>query len=185
VTVVGFERKPGVDALAAGLEVFRRRSERLAPVVAELMSRARAGGLSVPLAELAPSYLHTHANRLLRSAHRAQELARQSAPRGATPTADAVFAALAQQFLPAVGTPSAVPARPPAAAAGAPNPVDSRAGLALVGRPGAGPLAADPGDVPLANTDSPSPSVTDAWFTDLADDPLAPVGADPWLDRPW
>jgi thiopeptide-type bacteriocin biosynthesis protein len=74
VTVVGFERKPGADALVAGLEVFRRRSERLAPVVAELMSRARAGGLSVPLAELAPSYLHMHANRLLRSAHRAQEL---------------------------------------------------------------------------------------------------------------
>ena len=30
--------------------------------------------LSVPLAELAVSYLHMHANRLLRSAHRAQEL---------------------------------------------------------------------------------------------------------------
>ena len=28
----------------------------------------------MPLAELAPSYLHMHANRLLRSAQRAQEL---------------------------------------------------------------------------------------------------------------
>jgi hypothetical protein len=65
-------------------------------------------------------------------------LARQFPQDGATPTADAVFAALAQQFLPAGGTPSAVPARPPAAT-GAPNPADSRAGLALVGRPGASP----------------------------------------------
>jgi hypothetical protein len=30
--------------------------------------------LSAPLPELAPSYLHMYANRLLRSAHRAQEL---------------------------------------------------------------------------------------------------------------
>jgi hypothetical protein len=115
-------------------------------------------------------------------------LARQSPPEGATPTADAVFAALAQQFLlPAGGTPNAVPARPPAATAAAPNPVDSRAGLALVGRPVAGPdpLATDLGDVPLADAEGPSSSGTDAWFTDLGDDPLAPVGADPWLDRPW
>jgi lantibiotic biosynthesis protein len=65
----------GADArLAAGLEVLRRRSERLAPVTAELRACARAGRLSTPLTELAPSYLHLHANRLLRSAHRAQEL---------------------------------------------------------------------------------------------------------------
>jgi hypothetical protein len=96
-----------------------------------------------------------------------------------------VFAALAQQFLLGGGTPSVVPARPPAAAAGAPNPVDPRAGLALVGRPGAGSLAADPGDVPLADAESPSSSLTDALFSDLGDDLLAPVGADPGLDRPW
>jgi DNA-binding beta-propeller fold protein YncE len=114
-------------------------------------------------------------------------LARQSPPEGATPTADAVFAALAQQFLPTGGTPSAVPARPPAAAAAAPNPADYRAGLGLVGRPVAGPDpgATELGDVPLVDAESPSSSVTDAWFTDLADDPLAPVGPDPWLDRPW
>jgi thiopeptide-type bacteriocin biosynthesis protein len=66
---------PGGDArLASGLEVLRHRSERLAPVTAELRTCAGAGRLSVPLAELAVSYLHMHANRLLRSAHRAQEL---------------------------------------------------------------------------------------------------------------
>jgi thiopeptide-type bacteriocin biosynthesis protein len=64
----------GGDGLVPGLEVFRRRSQELAPVMAELKAGARAGRLSVPLAELAPSYLHLHANRLLRSAHRAQEL---------------------------------------------------------------------------------------------------------------
>jgi thiopeptide-type bacteriocin biosynthesis protein len=66
---------PGSDsALAAGLEVLRRRSERLAAVMAELRACARSGRLSVPLAGLAASYLHMHANRLLRSAQRAQEL---------------------------------------------------------------------------------------------------------------
>jgi thiopeptide-type bacteriocin biosynthesis protein len=66
---------PGGDArLAPGLEVLRHRSERLAPVTAELRACARAGRLSVPPAGLALSYLHMHANRLLRSAHRAQEL---------------------------------------------------------------------------------------------------------------
>lgn len=60
--------------LAASGEVLRHRSQALAPVMAELRACAQAGWLSVPLAELAPSYLHMHANRLLRSAHRAQEL---------------------------------------------------------------------------------------------------------------
>jgi hypothetical protein len=39
-----------------------------------LRSRAEAGRLSVPLTGLAASFLHMHANRILRSAHRAQEL---------------------------------------------------------------------------------------------------------------
>jgi thiopeptide-type bacteriocin biosynthesis protein len=60
--------------LAPGLAVLRRRSERLAPVAAELKACEQAGGLALPLAQLAPSYLHMHANRLLRSAQRAQEL---------------------------------------------------------------------------------------------------------------
>jgi thiopeptide-type bacteriocin biosynthesis protein len=68
-------RGPGADArLAPGLEVLRQRSQRLAPVLAELKACAAGGRLSLPLAELAPSYMHMHANRLLRSAHRAQEL---------------------------------------------------------------------------------------------------------------
>jgi thiopeptide-type bacteriocin biosynthesis protein len=66
---------PGGDGrLAPGKEVLRLRSERLAPIVDELRSCARAGRLTVPLPELAISYLHMHANRVLRSAHRAQEL---------------------------------------------------------------------------------------------------------------
>ncbi len=61
-------------SLAAGLEVLRRRSQQLAPVISELHVCARAGRLTIPPEELASSYLHLHANRLLRSAHRAQEL---------------------------------------------------------------------------------------------------------------
>jgi thiopeptide-type bacteriocin biosynthesis protein len=65
----------GADTrLAPGLEVLRRRSQRWRPVIAELAEGERAGLLWAPLTELAPSYLHMHANRLLRSAHRAQEL---------------------------------------------------------------------------------------------------------------
>jgi thiopeptide-type bacteriocin biosynthesis protein len=60
--------------LAPGLEVLRRRSERLTPLVFELRALARSGRLSVPLQELALSYLHMHANRLLPSVHRAHEL---------------------------------------------------------------------------------------------------------------
>jgi thiopeptide-type bacteriocin biosynthesis protein len=59
---------------AAAREVLRRRSQSLAPVMAELRVCAQAGRLSMPLIELAPSYLHMHANRMLRSAQRAQEL---------------------------------------------------------------------------------------------------------------
>jgi thiopeptide-type bacteriocin biosynthesis protein len=59
---------------SAGLDVLRHRSVRLEYVADELRSRARAGRLTTPLPELAVSYLHMHANRLLRSAHRAQEL---------------------------------------------------------------------------------------------------------------
>jgi thiopeptide-type bacteriocin biosynthesis protein len=69
------DQTAGTDTqLAPGLEVLRDRSERLKPVMAELKTCARAGRLTVPLTELASSYLHMHANRLLRSAHQAQEL---------------------------------------------------------------------------------------------------------------
>jgi thiopeptide-type bacteriocin biosynthesis protein len=59
---------------AAAREVLRRRSRALAPVTAELRARAEDGRLTASLTELAPSYLHMHANRLLRSAQRAQEM---------------------------------------------------------------------------------------------------------------
>ncbi|MCI0458219.1 MAG: lantibiotic dehydratase [Gemmataceae bacterium] len=62
------------DALAPGLAVLRRRSEQLAPVIAELRAREQVGRTALSLAEVAPSYVHMHVNRLLRSAQRAHEL---------------------------------------------------------------------------------------------------------------
>jgi hypothetical protein len=56
------------------LEVLRRRSRSLVSVLAELKACAQTGRLSVRLTDLAASYLHMHANRMLRSAQRAQEL---------------------------------------------------------------------------------------------------------------
>jgi hypothetical protein len=43
-------------------------------VTANLLDEERAGRLSLPVVELAPSYLHMHANRMLRSAQRMHEL---------------------------------------------------------------------------------------------------------------
>ena len=68
---------PGQDppaSLAQGLEALHRRSLQIAPVGEELRRLARAGRLSTTMADLAASYAHMHVNRLLRSAHRAQEL---------------------------------------------------------------------------------------------------------------
>lgn len=61
-------------ALAPGFEALRRRSKRLRPVVAELRACEAAGRLVLPLRTIVPSYLHMHANRLLRSTQRQQEL---------------------------------------------------------------------------------------------------------------
>jgi thiopeptide-type bacteriocin biosynthesis protein len=60
--------------LATGLEALHRRSLQLTPVTDELRRLARAGRLSTPMTDLAASFAHMHVNRLLRSAHRAQEL---------------------------------------------------------------------------------------------------------------
>ncbi|MFN2488398.1 MAG: lantibiotic dehydratase [Actinomycetota bacterium] len=60
--------------LEPGFAILRARSERNAPLVAELRALAGAGRLSMGLEGLAPSYVHLHANRMLRSAQRAQEL---------------------------------------------------------------------------------------------------------------
>ena len=59
--------------LAPGLTALRRRSERVRPVAAELSSLERSGGLRVPVADLAWSYLHMQGFRLLRSAQNDHE----------------------------------------------------------------------------------------------------------------
>jgi len=61
--------------LAPALAVFGRRSLKLRIVAEELRRAEREGRLSLPLTNIAESYLHMSANRLLRSAHRAQEMA--------------------------------------------------------------------------------------------------------------
>jgi thiopeptide-type bacteriocin biosynthesis protein len=60
--------------LAPGLERFAERSRANASIVLELRAAAARGALTCALAELAPSYLHMHVNRLIRSAARAHEL---------------------------------------------------------------------------------------------------------------
>lgn len=55
-------------------EAYRRRSERSRAIVDELIEREHQGRLSVPVVELAKSFIHMHANRLLRSAARPHEL---------------------------------------------------------------------------------------------------------------
>ena len=61
-------------ALRQGLAALHRRSERLAPVAAELRARSRSGRLTLPLGEFARNVAHMHAGRILRSGLRAQEL---------------------------------------------------------------------------------------------------------------
>jgi class I lanthipeptide synthase len=68
---------PGLDPpppLAPGLDALRRRSVRLAPLAAELRQLDQAGYLSATISDIAMAHAHMHANRLLRSAQRAQEL---------------------------------------------------------------------------------------------------------------
>jgi thiopeptide-type bacteriocin biosynthesis protein len=68
---------PARDAgseLEPGFELLAERSGRLAPIAAELREAQAQGLLTVNVADLAASYLHMHANRLLRGAARAQEL---------------------------------------------------------------------------------------------------------------
>ncbi len=67
------ELEEGADhPLAPGVQLLRERSRRVTPLVERL--RAREQRLSVSLDHLLWSYAHMHANRLLRGAHRAQEL---------------------------------------------------------------------------------------------------------------
>jgi thiopeptide-type bacteriocin biosynthesis protein len=61
-------------ALIPGLKALRVRSQRLHPWLMELRSLAERQRLSCPLDDIAASLIHMSVNRLLRSAHRAQEL---------------------------------------------------------------------------------------------------------------
>lgn len=61
-------------SLAPGIAVFAQRSVTLAPVIAQLQAAEHQQTLTLPLADLALSYLHMHVNRLLRSSQRAQEM---------------------------------------------------------------------------------------------------------------
>jgi lantibiotic biosynthesis protein len=60
--------------LALGLERITARSAANAPIIAELRAAERRGDLTLPIVDLVPSYIHMHANRLIRSAQRAHEL---------------------------------------------------------------------------------------------------------------
>ena len=60
--------------LAASLQALHQRSTALAPIAQELHTMADTGRLSVDISDLAMSLAHMHVNRMLRSAHRAQEL---------------------------------------------------------------------------------------------------------------
>lgn len=60
--------------LAPALEILHRRSEKNAPIIAELKRLESEGKLTSSLADMAPSYVHMHVNRMIRSAARAHEL---------------------------------------------------------------------------------------------------------------
>ncbi len=63
-----------VGALGACVQALRERSLRIAPLAAALRALEREGELSCSVEDLATSYVHLHLNRVLASAHRAQEL---------------------------------------------------------------------------------------------------------------
>jgi thiopeptide-type bacteriocin biosynthesis protein len=60
--------------LAPGLAILQARSRKLSAIVRKLMLSEQKGRLSISLPHLLPHYIHMHANRLLRNAHRPQEL---------------------------------------------------------------------------------------------------------------
>jgi thiopeptide-type bacteriocin biosynthesis protein len=63
-----------VHPLAPGLDIFVQRSDRLGTVIDELKVREASGRLTSSCRDIVPSLLHMHANRLLRSAPREQEM---------------------------------------------------------------------------------------------------------------
>jgi thiopeptide-type bacteriocin biosynthesis protein len=62
------------DPLAPAWHAFAARSMRVAPLGRELAELARAGTTTASLDDIVASHLHMHANRMLRSAAREQEL---------------------------------------------------------------------------------------------------------------
>ncbi len=62
------------SALSEAFSALDRRSAKLLPLARELHALEAAGELATSLSELAASLVHMHINRVLRSAHRAQEL---------------------------------------------------------------------------------------------------------------
>ena len=62
------------SSLAPGLDVLKRRSDRLAVLAGDLASADREGRLTRPLGKIVPAFAHMFANRMLRSDHRSQEL---------------------------------------------------------------------------------------------------------------
>ncbi|MCG8458380.1 MAG: lantibiotic dehydratase [Holophagales bacterium] len=65
---------PPDHPLAPGVAILEQRSSRLQPIFTELRRREAAGLLIRPVEDLAPSYAHMFANRLLRSDGRLQEM---------------------------------------------------------------------------------------------------------------
>lgn len=62
------------QSAAPWADALQRRSTRLAPLFGHLRALEKRERLSSPLAKMMESYVHMHVNRLLRSAHRKQEL---------------------------------------------------------------------------------------------------------------
>jgi hypothetical protein len=65
----------GDGLLAAGIAILDRRSEAIAEPLSALRALADEGRLEVALPQLASDLAHMQTNRLLRSAHRAHEMA--------------------------------------------------------------------------------------------------------------
>jgi thiopeptide-type bacteriocin biosynthesis protein len=61
------------EAERAGLEILARRSQRIAPIAADLRALAAAGGVTDELPALISSFAHMFINRLMRSQHQRQE----------------------------------------------------------------------------------------------------------------
>jgi thiopeptide-type bacteriocin biosynthesis protein len=69
-----FDANQAADGPAGASAALHRLADRVRPAMTRLRAAAERGELSLPLTGLAPSLLHMHANRLLRSDQRRQEM---------------------------------------------------------------------------------------------------------------